>query len=182
LRRSDSIRNRLQPRPKVPNYGGPKVGITGAVRCNFVLKSPAAGNGIFGCRDRAPKSPLKCANVGRDQNPGSKWPEIPRNALFGSRIGNVRFAKTGWWCAQSHTNPSPLNSLLNRERTGKFPVFQGILAILGANYDVNSGTCSAISLSSRAGKSMTPNREFFCVIRERRESEFGSCGAHILRP
>ena len=26
MRRSDSIRNRLQPRPKVPNYGGPKVG------------------------------------------------------------------------------------------------------------------------------------------------------------
>jgi hypothetical protein len=43
LRRSDSIRNRLQPRPKVPNYGGPKVGITGAVRSNFVLKARLPG-------------------------------------------------------------------------------------------------------------------------------------------
>jgi hypothetical protein len=43
LRRSDSIRNRLQPRPKVPNYGGPKVGIAGAVRSNFVLKARLPG-------------------------------------------------------------------------------------------------------------------------------------------
>ena len=41
--RSDSIRNRLQPRPKVPNYGGPKVGIMGAVRSNFVLKARLPG-------------------------------------------------------------------------------------------------------------------------------------------
>ena len=43
LRRSDSNRNRLQARPKVPNYGGPKVGITGAVRSNFVLKARLPG-------------------------------------------------------------------------------------------------------------------------------------------
>ena len=45
-------------------------------------QSPAAGNGIFGCRDRAPKSPLKCANVGRDQNPRSEWPEIPAETPY----------------------------------------------------------------------------------------------------
>src|SRR5258705_10047282 len=53
-----------------------------AVRSNFVAPSPAAGNGIFGCRDRAPKSPLKCANVGRDQNPRSEWPEIPAETPY----------------------------------------------------------------------------------------------------
>src|SRR5258705_12902628 len=53
-----------------------------AVRSNFVAPSPAAGNGIFGCRDRAPKSPLKCANVGRDQNPRSEWPEIPAETHY----------------------------------------------------------------------------------------------------
>src|SRR5882672_906535 len=39
-------------------------------------------DGIFGCRDRAPKSPLKCANVGRDQNPRSEWPEIPAETPY----------------------------------------------------------------------------------------------------
>src|SRR5258705_13575534 len=53
-----------------------------AVRSNFVAPSPAAGNGIFGCRDRAPKSRLKCANVGRDQNPRSEWPEIPAETPY----------------------------------------------------------------------------------------------------
>src|SRR5258707_3857692 len=43
LRRSDSNRNRLQARPKVPNYGGPKVGIKGAVRSNFVLQARLPG-------------------------------------------------------------------------------------------------------------------------------------------
>src|SRR5258706_4703094 len=61
-------------RPKSRNYG------CGAVQLR--AQSPAAGNGIFGCRDRAPKSPLKCANVGRDQNPGSEWPEIPAETPY----------------------------------------------------------------------------------------------------
>src|SRR5260221_2027998 len=53
---------------------------SGAVQLR--AQSPAAGNGIFGCRDRAPKSPLKCANVGRDQNPRSEWPEIPAETPY----------------------------------------------------------------------------------------------------
>src|ERR1019366_343813 len=61
-------------RPKSRNYG------CGAVQLR--AQSPAAGNGIFGCRDRAPKSPLKCANVGRDQNPRSEWPEIPAETPY----------------------------------------------------------------------------------------------------
>src|SRR5467141_5245098 len=61
-------------RPKSRNYG------CGAVQLR--AQSPPAGNGIFGCRDRAPKSPLKCANVGRDQNPRSEWPEIPAETPY----------------------------------------------------------------------------------------------------
>src|SRR5258706_1590967 len=53
LRRSDSIRNRLQPRPKVPNSGGPKVGITGAVRSNFVLKAQLPGTEFWMQRQSA---------------------------------------------------------------------------------------------------------------------------------
>src|SRR5258706_5356693 len=30
----------------------------------------------------------------------------PQKRPIRSRIGNVRFAKTGWWCAQSHANRS----------------------------------------------------------------------------
>src|SRR6266446_1465622 len=31
----------------------------------------------------------------------------PQKRPIWCRIGNVRFAETGWWCAQSHANPSP---------------------------------------------------------------------------
>ena len=82
LRRSDSIRNRLQPRPKVPNYGGPKVGITGAVRSNFVLKARLPGTEFLDAETGRQKSPLKCANARRDQNPGSEWPEIPAETPY----------------------------------------------------------------------------------------------------
>src|SRR5258707_3633562 len=61
-------------RPKSRNYGCSAVQLR--------AQSPAAGNGIFGCRDRAPKSPLKCGNVGRDQNPRSEWPEIPAETPY----------------------------------------------------------------------------------------------------
>src|SRR5882724_6066661 len=30
----------------------------------------------------------------------------PKRTIW-RRIGNVRFAETGWWCAQSYTNRSP---------------------------------------------------------------------------
>ena len=31
----------------------------------------------------------------------------PQKRLIWPRIENLRFAKTGWWCAQSDANPSP---------------------------------------------------------------------------
>src|SRR5258705_3262440 len=64
-----------------PNYSGPKIGIA----CSAVqlrAQSPAVGNGIFGCRDRAPKIITKCPNACRDQRPRSKWPEIPAEAPY----------------------------------------------------------------------------------------------------
>src|SRR5258707_4692121 len=77
LRRSDSIRNRLQPRPKVPNYGGPKVGIAGAVRSNFVLKARLPGTEFLDAETGRQKPPPKRVSAHRDQSPRSKWPEIP---------------------------------------------------------------------------------------------------------
>src|SRR5258705_2762971 len=32
----------------------------------------------------------------------------PQKRAIRRRAGNARFAKTGWWCAQSDTNPSPV--------------------------------------------------------------------------
>jgi hypothetical protein len=48
LRRSDSIRNSCSAGPKTPNYGGPKVGILGAVRSNFALDHGRRGGIPFG--------------------------------------------------------------------------------------------------------------------------------------
>src|SRR6266404_8202136 len=31
----------------------------------------------------------------------------PQKRAIRRRAGNVRFAETGWWCVQSHANPSP---------------------------------------------------------------------------
>ncbi len=31
----------------------------------------------------------------------------PQKRTISRRAGNARFARTGWWCAQSDTNPSP---------------------------------------------------------------------------
>src|SRR5258708_37790491 len=76
------MRNRLQPRRRSRITGRPKSRNYGCSAVQLRAQSPAAGNGIFGCRDRAPKSPLKCGNVGRDQNPRSEWPEIPAETPY----------------------------------------------------------------------------------------------------
>jgi hypothetical protein len=44
--------------------------------------SPAAGNGIFRCRDRAPKIATKRANAHRDKNSGTEGPEIPAETPY----------------------------------------------------------------------------------------------------
>src|SRR5258706_498357 len=49
---------------------------------NTRAQSPAAGNGIFGCRDRAPKQSPNCANTWRDQNPRDEWPKIPAETPY----------------------------------------------------------------------------------------------------
>ena len=122
MRRSDSIRNRLQPRPKVPNYGGPKVGITGAVRSNFVLKARLPGTEFLDAETGRQKSPLKCANVGRDQNPRSEWPEIPAETPY-SESYRKRAVCEDWMVVEAvrYEPVSDCNSLIRA-------VLQGIFA------------------------------------------------------
>src|SRR5258705_4346421 len=107
LRRSDSIRNRLQPRPKVPNYGGPKVGITGAVRCNFVLKARLPGTEFLDAETERQNRHSNARTSAETKIQEVSGRKSPQKCPIRSRIGNVRFAKTGWWCAQSDTNWSP---------------------------------------------------------------------------
>ncbi len=65
----------------------------------------------------------------------------PQNRPIWRRLGKWWFAKTGWWWKQSYANPSPSNSLLNRERTGKFLLFLAALSVFGDHCDLNSSTC-----------------------------------------
>jgi hypothetical protein len=82
LRRSDSIRNNCSARLRCWGNGGPKVGITGAVQSNFALKPRLPGTEFLDAETGRQKSPLKCANAYRDQNPGSEWPEIPAETSY----------------------------------------------------------------------------------------------------
>src|ERR1700704_5603040 len=64
-----------------PNHSVPKVGIAGAVRPTSRSK-PAVGNGIFGCRDRAPKIITKKGERLQRPKSGKRWPEIPAEAPY----------------------------------------------------------------------------------------------------
>jgi hypothetical protein len=46
------------------------------VRSKFALKPRLPGTEFLDAETGRQKSPLKCANARRDQNPGSEWPEI----------------------------------------------------------------------------------------------------------
>src|ERR1700675_55969 len=65
-------------------------------------QNPAAGNGIFGCRDGRLKIGLRDRKGHRRpkewNDTGRKSPQ-KRPVL--SRPGNLQFGGTGWWCAQS---------------------------------------------------------------------------------
>jgi hypothetical protein len=47
-----------------------------------VLKARLPGTEFLDAETGCQKSPLKCANVGRDQNPISEWPEIPAETPY----------------------------------------------------------------------------------------------------
>ena len=107
MRRSDSIRNSCSAGPGIPNCGGSNVGIR--VQCGPTSRSTeAAGNGIFGCRDEAPKIVIQTrARLQRTKIQELSGRKSPQKRPIWRRIGNVRFAETGWWCAQSYANRSP---------------------------------------------------------------------------
>jgi hypothetical protein len=100
------------PRPKSRNYG---------CKCGRTSRSSlVAGNGIFGCRNRTPKISTKTGDHPQRQNPGIEWPDPLQKRPIWRPTGKARFARAGWWCAQSGANRSPLNiSLFSGNLTGK---------------------------------------------------------------
>src|SRR5450432_687747 len=71
-------------------------------------QNPAAGNGIFGCRDGRLKIGLRDRKGHRRPK---EWNDTgrksPQKRPIGSQRRDLRFRRTGWWCAQSYTNRSP---------------------------------------------------------------------------
>src|SRR5712664_3713600 len=63
-------------------------------------RNPAAGNGIFGCRDGRPKSAGETASVTRDRRTERYRRKSPQKRPVLSRPGNLQFGRTGWWARQ----------------------------------------------------------------------------------
>src|SRR5258705_7952293 len=93
-------------------------------RCNCARTSrasPAAGNGIFGCGDRAPKIVDKCANAHRDKNPGIEYAEIRAETPYlASRRKRVVCKDWMVVCAVRYEPVSPGHSPENWEFFAKF--------------------------------------------------------------
>src|SRR5260370_36428620 len=57
-------------------------------------------------RPGAKNPPKRPSNISRDRELKNGRQESPQKRPLCSRRGNLRFGKTGWWCAQSYSNPS----------------------------------------------------------------------------
>ena len=100
MRRLDSIRNKLQRPPTIPNYGC-------KTRSNFALRPDHRERNFWmrrqGAKNRHQNARTRTETKIRELS----GRESPQKRPIWRRMGNVRFAETGWWCAQSDTNQSP---------------------------------------------------------------------------
>ena len=92
----------------------------------FSHSGPAARNGIFECRDGAPKFVAECANADRDKNLRIEWPEIPAETAYLASRWNLRVWED-WMvvCAVRYEPVSARDSLLTGKITGYFCKFEG---------------------------------------------------------
>src|SRR5258705_4526087 len=97
-----------------PNYSGPKVGISGA--CGPTSHSKPAGNGFFGCRDKAPKTITKKGECLQRPKSGKQVAGNPRRtALFGVDCGKGGLRRLdGGVRSQLRTGLSLISGLLQR--------------------------------------------------------------------
>ena len=121
MRRSDSIRNNCRADPRSLNYRGATRGITAARAVGFRARARPPGTEFLDAETKRQKSPLKCANVGRDQNPGIEWPKIPAETPYLASY-RQRVVCNGWVvvCAVICEPVSTCNSLLTGKLTGNF--------------------------------------------------------------
>jgi hypothetical protein len=92
------------------------------VQCRPTSRSTtAAGNGISGCRDQAPKIVIQARERLQRPNPGIKWPEIPAETpYFASR---EKRAVCGDWMVVEAVRYEPVsdcNSLIRAVLQGIF--------------------------------------------------------------
>jgi hypothetical protein len=76
LRRSDSIRNSVSARPKVPNYGSAKTRNTASIALGLRAQPQSPGTEFLDAETKRQKSSFNRANACRDQNPENERPEI----------------------------------------------------------------------------------------------------------
>jgi hypothetical protein len=100
-RRSDSIRNSCSAGPRSRITVARKSELRLPIRPEYAPAPPATGNGIFGCRDRAPKSPRSNAPPYAETK---VWElggrKSPQKRPVWRPTGNMRFARAGWWAHQ----------------------------------------------------------------------------------
>src|SRR5258706_120527 len=119
-RRLDSIWNSRSTGPKVPNCGSAKPGIRLQLRSDFALNHGRRERNLLMQRQRAKNRRQSGRAPTETKIREMSGRKSPQKRAIRRRAGNVRFAETGWWCAQSDTNRSPTcNSLLTK---GKIPI------------------------------------------------------------
>src|SRR6266404_3966361 len=97
---SDSTRNSFSAGTNIPNNVA-QIGIAAEGAIQNPRRDSAAGNGILGCRDQAPKMAIQTRK--RAQRPRSRelsCQKSPWKRPIWRRLGNVWFARAGWWAHQ----------------------------------------------------------------------------------
>jgi hypothetical protein len=77
------------------------------------------------------KSPPETANIRRDKNGRYRWRKSPHKRPIWTRLENLRFGRTGWWCAQSSETGLEHR---NREFFGNFRPKQAFARLQAASH------------------------------------------------
>jgi hypothetical protein len=102
--------------PKISNYSNAKGRFTGACAVGLHAQGWPPGTEFLDAETGRQKSPPKCVNARRDQNPGCEWPEIPAERPY--LTSYRKRAVCGDWMvgAPARRNRSPMRNSL---RTGQ---------------------------------------------------------------
>src|SRR5260370_4472684 len=90
---TDIIQNILRTGPQSQISVASKVVIVAAILVGLRVQYRLPGTEFLGAETKRQKSPLKCANVRGDQNPGSGWPEIPAETPYSESTRKRAFCK-----------------------------------------------------------------------------------------